>query len=236
MAKVVICPSCQYQGSIPDEIQAKRIRCPKCKESFDVEAAAQSSVAGAKRPTPAKPPKPANTDYDDLENVQPLASVSNSGTRRGTGQAHSASAASGQSPMVYAAVGIGGLAVVLLCVVLVVMMTRGGGEPPARAAATTEVAQHRCACAGSCARPRGRARRGSIAGDSGFVGGARECSGHDIGTARRPRDCPSPEGGDGLYQEQDRGQDPGVRNRFCDRGTRRYRAPGDESSRRGLRY
>ena len=43
MAKVVICPSCQYQGSIPDEIQAKRIRCPKCKESFDVALATQSS-------------------------------------------------------------------------------------------------------------------------------------------------------------------------------------------------
>ena len=43
---------------------------------------------------------------------------------------------SGQSPLVYAAIGIGGLAVVMLGIVLVVMLTRGGGEPVAKAVRT----------------------------------------------------------------------------------------------------
>jgi S1-C subfamily serine protease len=43
--------------------------------------------------------------------------------------------------MIYAAIGIGGLAVVLLCVVLAVLLTRGNGEPPARVAGSADVAQ-----------------------------------------------------------------------------------------------
>ena len=54
MAKVVICPSCQYQGSIPDDAQAKRIRCPKCKEIFDVATATQSSASPDQAPAAAK--------------------------------------------------------------------------------------------------------------------------------------------------------------------------------------
>jgi S1-C subfamily serine protease len=142
VAKVVICPSCQNQGSIPDEIQAKRIRCPKCKESFDVAAATQSSAAPSKRPAAAKRPNSANTAFDDLDSVQPLPSVSNSGTRRAPGPGYNAGAGSGQSPMVYAAVGIGGLAVVLLGVVLVVMLTRGNGDPPAKVGEAAELARH----------------------------------------------------------------------------------------------
>jgi S1-C subfamily serine protease len=141
VAKVVICPSCQYRGSIPDEVQAKRIRCPKCKESFDVAAATQSGAPPAKRPAPAKRPEAAvNTAFDDLDSVEPLPSVSTSGTRRapaGPGR----NAGSGQSPMVYAAVGVGGLAVVLLGVVLVVVLTRGGGEAPSRASAPSDLTQ-----------------------------------------------------------------------------------------------
>ena len=45
MARVVICPSCQYQGSIPDDVKPKRIRCPKCKETFDVASATQSECS-----------------------------------------------------------------------------------------------------------------------------------------------------------------------------------------------
>ena len=132
MAKVVICPSCQYQGSIPDEVQPKRIRCPKCKETFDVKAATQPSAGPDKRTPPAKrPTAAASAAFDDVENVAPLPSVSNSGARRAPGPAYRAGGVSGQSPMVYAALGVGGLAVVLLCVLLVVVLTRGGGEPPA---------------------------------------------------------------------------------------------------------
>ena len=58
VAKVVICPSCQYQGSIPDEVQAQRIRCPKCKQTFDVKAATQSSAgpANGRRPRSVRRP------------------------------------------------------------------------------------------------------------------------------------------------------------------------------------
>ena len=132
MPKVVICPSCQYQGSIPDEVAAKKIRCPKCKEAFDVAAATQSSAGPAKRPAAKRPAPAANKAFDDLESVQPLPTLSSSGsgTRRMAGSGSPAGGGSGQSPMVYAALGVGGLAVVLLGVVLVVVMTRGGGEAP----------------------------------------------------------------------------------------------------------
>ena len=66
MAKVVICPSCQSKGSIPDESKAARIRCPKCGEMFDVKGASggppsgtveeTGSSAGPRRsPLPRKP-------------------------------------------------------------------------------------------------------------------------------------------------------------------------------------
>ena len=76
MAKVVICPSCQSKGSIPDEAQVARIRCPKCKE--DVRRQGGDSVEielrqGKSARPPAKRPQAAVTSaFDDLENVQPL--------------------------------------------------------------------------------------------------------------------------------------------------------------------
>ena len=46
MAKVVICPSCQSKGSIPDDSKAARIRCPKCGEMFDVKGASGGPASG----------------------------------------------------------------------------------------------------------------------------------------------------------------------------------------------
>ena len=73
MAKVVICPSCQYQGSIPDEANPKRIRCPKCKEVFDVKGAVPSGSQPAKRPVAAKQPQ-ATLDavFDDDDDAKAL--------------------------------------------------------------------------------------------------------------------------------------------------------------------
>ena len=73
MAKVVICPSCQSKGSIPDDAQPARIRCPKCKQTFDTGAASQSSSGTPKRPAAAKRPSAAvSSAFDDIESVQPL--------------------------------------------------------------------------------------------------------------------------------------------------------------------
>ena len=48
MARVVICPSCQSKGAVPDNAKVARIRCPKCGVVFDVNA-----EAGRPGPVPA---------------------------------------------------------------------------------------------------------------------------------------------------------------------------------------
>jgi S1-C subfamily serine protease len=133
VAKVVICPSCQSKASIPDDAQPARIRCPKCKQTFDTGTASKSSAGQAKRPASAKrPPAAVSSAYDKIQSVQPLPTLSSSSTsRRAAGAA--AHHYSGQSPIMYAVLGVGGLAIVLLLVVLVVVLTRGSGDPPAQA-------------------------------------------------------------------------------------------------------
>ena len=134
MAKVVICPSCQSKGSIPDDAQPARIRCPKCKQTFETGLASKSSAGPPKRPVAAKRPSAAvSSAFDDMENVQalPTISSSSSASRRVAGAGGHPS--SGQSPMLYAVLGVGGLAVVLLFVILGVVLTRGGGEPAGKA-------------------------------------------------------------------------------------------------------
>ncbi len=145
MAKVVICPSCQSKGSIPDESKAARIRCPKCGEMFDVKGASGGPSSGAiKKPgsstAPRKPAAAKPSAYDDLGSAEPLPSMSTSGTRRSVsggkparGQA-AQSDGSGKSPMVFVVVGIGSLAVLLLIGLLFAVLMRGsgdaGGGPP----------------------------------------------------------------------------------------------------------
>ncbi|MFI5458051.1 MAG: trypsin-like peptidase domain-containing protein [Isosphaerales bacterium] len=130
MAKVVICPSCQSKGSVPDGAQAARIRCPNCGQTFDVKAASQSSPGTAKRPAPgAGPRRPAaaqNAAFGDLESVQPLAPIGKPGVRRPPGAASAKH--SGPSPVLFALLGVGGVAL-LAIVVLVVVFTRPGPAP-----------------------------------------------------------------------------------------------------------
>ena len=79
-----------------------------------------------KRPAAAKRPSAAvSSAYNELESVQPLPTISqsNSGPRRVPGSV--AQQVSGQSPVFYAVLGVGGLAITLLFVVLVVVLTRG---------------------------------------------------------------------------------------------------------------
>jgi len=131
VAKVVICPSCQSKGSVPDGAQAARIRCPKCGQTFDVKAATQSSSGTAKRPAPgAGPKRPAaaqSAAFEDIESVQPLAPIAKSGVRRSPAAAQAAQK-SGPSPMLFAMLGVGGVALVAI-ITVVVLATRPGPVP-----------------------------------------------------------------------------------------------------------
>jgi hypothetical protein len=131
VAKVVICPSCQSKGSIPDESKAARIRCPKCGEMFDVKGASGGPPSGTSRkpgssagPKPAAAPRP--SAFADLESVQPLPPVANSGSRRSVA-AGQPTRGQGKSPMLFAVVGIGSVAVLLLIGLLFFVM-RGNGN------------------------------------------------------------------------------------------------------------
>jgi S1-C subfamily serine protease/regulation of enolase protein 1 (concanavalin A-like superfamily) len=142
VARIVICPSCQYQGSLPDEAQPKRIRCPKCKEVFDVSAATPSSAGSGNRPASGKRPAVGvQAAFDDSDSVQSLPTPSNPGSRRAPATISHVGAGSGQSRLVYAALGLAGLAVVLLSVVLVVVLTKGSREPAPKVNDSPSVAQ-----------------------------------------------------------------------------------------------
>ena len=69
MARVVICPSCQSKGSVPDNAAAARIRCPKCGHAFDVSAATgpatSQSQSQMRNPAAPKRPKPTASAYQD---------------------------------------------------------------------------------------------------------------------------------------------------------------------------
>jgi regulation of enolase protein 1 (concanavalin A-like superfamily) len=140
VAKVVICPSCQSKGSIPDESKAARIRCPKCGEMFDVKGASGGPPSGtAKKPGASAGPKPkpaaapSSSAFDDLDSVQPLPPIGNTGSRRSSaaGQPARGQAAQGQgsgkSPMLFVVIGVGSVAVLLLAGLLFVVL-RGTGD------------------------------------------------------------------------------------------------------------
>ena len=140
MAKVVICPSCQSKGSIPDESKAARIRCPKCGEMFDVKAASSGPASGTMKKSgssaaPRKASASKTAAYDEIDSVKPLPSVGGTGSRRSvpaSQPARGGQAAQGQgspqSPMLFVAIGVGGVAVLLLAGILVVVLMRGNGD------------------------------------------------------------------------------------------------------------
>ncbi len=118
MAKVVICPSCQAKGAIPDDAQVARIRCPKC--GFVHRIGGEAS-AGAGAP-------PSLT----------AASLSSSAQRRvppAAGVPPPPAAPSPLSPashrvVLFALLGVSGLVVVLLGVIVALLLVRGGGAGP----------------------------------------------------------------------------------------------------------
>ena len=234
MARVVFCPSCQSRGSIPDGGEAARIRCPKCGQTFDIKGAAQSASGTINRLAAAAScsPRPATSAIDDREHLQPLPSLSYSGSRRAPaayGQPVPSSG-SGQYPLLYAAIGIGGLGIVSLAVALAVVLSRGNGEHAVGKPAQKEVVQDDA--------PVRRASRGG----SGF---SRDYENVLLGQLVPGIECefgsrwsgnhPPPERGDGLSQAHGRGPNSGVWHRLRDRGARRHRHSGDQSTCRRVR-
>jgi Trypsin-like peptidase domain len=135
VAKVVICPSCQAKGSVPDGAQVAKIRCPKCGQTFDVKAATQSQPSSTGKKS-AGSKASATAAFGDLDNVQPLPTATTSGVRRVPGAGRqTAGQGSGPSAVTYVALGIGGLAVVMLGIVLVVLLSREANNPKPQVAA-----------------------------------------------------------------------------------------------------
>jgi S1-C subfamily serine protease len=131
VARVVICPSCQSKGAVPDTARVARIRCPKCGTVFDTGAEAGQSAsvptAGARKPASA-PPAASRPAFDDLENVESEAPAGPGG-RGSAGRRSSAPAPneSGKHVLLYALLGVSGLAVALLGLVVVILLSRGDG-------------------------------------------------------------------------------------------------------------
>ena len=136
MARVVICPSCQSKGAVPENAQIARVRCPKCGVVFD---------GGANTPRPGsastsaarKAPSPTGTSrasvFDDLDSVESEAkAVPASG--RGAIRGKTPSGSDGKPPvLLYALLGVSGLAVILLGLVVVILLSRGDGGSAAPA-------------------------------------------------------------------------------------------------------
>jgi predicted Zn finger-like uncharacterized protein len=75
MAVVIQCPSCQRRVSVPDTLLGKRVKCPKCKESFTASETgiqpekpkkATASPVAAPPKLPPKPPKEEVVDDEPL--------------------------------------------------------------------------------------------------------------------------------------------------------------------------
>ncbi|MGP0066622.1 MAG: trypsin-like peptidase domain-containing protein [Isosphaeraceae bacterium] len=130
MARVVICPSCQSKGAVPDNAQVARIRCPKCGFVFeaggDAGPSGASPAAGARKPS-SQPEFASSSAFDDLESVESEAPAASVG-RGSPGRRPSAFGSASEKPvLLYALLGASGLAVVLLGLIVVILLSRGGG-------------------------------------------------------------------------------------------------------------
>ncbi len=133
MARVVICPSCQSKGAVPEDAKVARIRCPRCGVIFDVGADASRSgpvpAAGARRPasSPSVASGPARYDESDVVHDAPSRTPGPAARRPPVPAPAGAGATIGKNVLLYALLGLSGLVVVLLGVVLALVLSRGGG-------------------------------------------------------------------------------------------------------------
>ena len=120
MAKVVVCPSCQAKGAIPDDAQVARIRCPKCGIVYKIGAEADTG--------PAQPPPVAGASRSGSGHRRVPAAAAAAPPRAPAAAAPAPAGRASNRVMLFALFGVSGLAVVLLGAVLVVLTTRGGGQ------------------------------------------------------------------------------------------------------------
>ncbi len=163
MAKVVICPSCQAKGAIPDDAEVARIRCPKCGIVYKIGAEAAAA--------PAPPPRAASASASASGNRRVPAAGRQRIRRRSKSAAPPAPA--NNRVMLLALLGVSGLAVVLLGTLLAVVISRGGG-PAANPAANGPMAATAPTCAGrrpgADAFERPRRRRSDRVNEPGACG------------------------------------------------------------------
>ena len=149
MARVVVCPSCQSKGAVPEDAKVARIRCPRCGVIFEDGAAAGPSgsapTSGARRPasSPSVASGPARYDQSDVVHDAPSRTPGPPGRRSPAPVPAGAGVAVGNNVLLYALLGLSGLVVVLLGVVLALVLSRGGGgagqpAPIAHAAPTAQ--------------------------------------------------------------------------------------------------
>ncbi|WP_435016229.1 trypsin-like peptidase domain-containing protein [Tundrisphaera sp. TA3] len=121
------CPSCNAKGSVPDSFPGGWVKCPKCKQRFEVAGQAKASPPIPKPAAEGPPPSIFDTDLGDINFDQP--------EPREVYQAGAVLVVAGESkssPILYGAIALGGLASVLL-IVVVVLLLKGGGpavKPP----------------------------------------------------------------------------------------------------------
>lgn len=137
MPQTVYCPKCQAKGSVPDGVPRARIHCPKCQHQFEYRnpsaSGSQPQATAPSSQTVKSPARKTSTGFDDLETVQPLAAVSSTGMRRAPlSQASQGDAGKPGNPLLYALVGISGVATLLLAIVMV-LLWRGSGKEQAPA-------------------------------------------------------------------------------------------------------
>ena len=254
MAKVVICPSCQAKGAIPDDAQVARIRCPKC--------GTVHRIGGEATAGPAAPPPVT------------AASLSSSAHRRVPPAAGSPPPWSGAAPsnpathrvVLFALLGVSGLVVVLLGVIVALLVNKGSGPAGGCRAAIGCDRPDRVRSRGSTGRGGGRPGRAAGRAVAAAFPGARrrrpdvgdQSRGERVrvgppgrgrrgqpgpggvdsrpGRAARPAgDPPPPQGCHRPDQHQGRQQDDRQRERLRHRGQRRHRAHGHQPTRGGDR-
>ncbi|MGC8640077.1 MAG: hypothetical protein ACP5XB_09400, partial [Isosphaeraceae bacterium] len=145
MAQTVYCPKCQAKGSVPDGVPRARIHCPRCDHQFEyrspASAGSQSRATPPSSSTVEPPRRTPDTSYDDVETAQPLAAAGSPGVRRAPRVRElQGQTAKSSNPLLYALVGISGVATFLLGVV-VVLLLRGSGNQQAPVAPPRAVAE-----------------------------------------------------------------------------------------------
>src|SRR5579864_2399791 len=131
----IVCPSCGRSGKLPDNFPGGQVKCPACGVVSNIPAPPAPRPASSRPAEAARKAKPAPAS-DPLwadDEIQPL-------PRTPAPRQGQVAAPAGLSPssLLYAAIGLGGVVVVLLVGLIVLLTSRSGGKDDKR---TEPVAQ-----------------------------------------------------------------------------------------------